>query len=467
MATQILEAVGATRQRDTALAVLNAVNEGDYDEYLQELQGSEIDNYLNEQNDALLKTLSASLNSMTESLKSFAMTLSNSGLLQGVDLMVDGLGGFLNALSKIPEPLMNVISNMLMLKGVTAITRYIGELTGTTQRYQVLLNQGTKEEISNANAMSASANAYIARMDVLANTGQLEEAHILRLSNQKQGVLLLTDAYNKGQISASEFSVAIQNLITSEELNSGATNATVNAYLNKNAVVAKANGLTDQEQAKYQQLILQKRASKTATIQEKTAEEGFIASKLKNVAVTERATLAKGLEKLSNIATAASVRGATVAEEANTLAKTQGVFASIQYAIQNGILGTSFSVLGASVGVATAALSSLMSVITPIMLVVSLLSVGWNLLSGLFKDSGDSAKSASEKMEELNKELDEVNKKIKELNSLRGSTTDDTYYDKELKFWKERKQLIEKNIKLQKELNAYEMLFKNDKKSSR
>lgn len=458
MANQILEAVGATRQRDAALAVINAVNEGDYDTYLQELQSDKVDNYLNEQNAALLKTLSASLSAMTESLKNFAMVFANSGLLQGVDLMVDGLGGLFNALSKIPEPLLQIANGMLMFKGATSAAQHIGQLTGATQKYQVLLNQGTQEEIANANAISASANAYVERMNTLGNMNQLTEEQILRVSDQKQGLLLLTDAYNKGEISASDFSSAVQNLISVEELNGDATLKTVDAYLNKNVVVAKANGLTDQEQAQYQQLVLQKRA-------DKAAEDGWLTTKLKSVAATQMATLEKGKEKVQNILVAASIKGATVAEEAHTFAKTKGIWASIQYAIQNGILGASFGTLGAAVGVATTALSSLMAVIAPIMAVVSLLSVGWNLLSGLFSNTGNSTKSASEKMEELNKELDEVNEKIKELNSLRGSTTDTTYYDKELKYWKERKQLIQDNIKEQKQLNAYDMLFKDDEEN--
>mgnify|MGYP006967180711 CR=1 FL=1 len=143
MAQNILNAIGATRQRDAALAVINSVNDGSYDKYLSELQSENVDGYLNEQNAALMETFIAKWNELKVSIEEFGMAIARSGILDAAGLLMDGFSGLLSIISQIPQPILYVVNAFAGLKAAHAAAGYIGNLTGVTQKYQQLIQQGT------------------------------------------------------------------------------------------------------------------------------------------------------------------------------------------------------------------------------------------------------------------------------------------------------------------------------------
>ena len=414
MANKVLEAVGATRQRDSAMAVINAVNEGDYDKYMQELQSDAVDNYLNEQNAALMETLSASINSLVVSFQELGMALGNAGIIQGVTLIVDGLSGLLNIVSQIPEPIMGVVNAMVGLKIAQSAASYIGNLTGITQQYQSLLKQGTQAEIDNANTISASANAYMKRMEFMGQAQQLSKEEIQILFNQKDVLDDLTAAYNNGEITANQYSEAVTNLIGKEELDANA-----------------------------------KRESAASEKLSTTAIKQSVAERVKSTYAIQKENAAKVLSVAQNKIYNSSLW--------------QMITNTRLGAVANNLLSTSFSGLSAIAGIAGTAIKGFVAALNPIMAVVSIGSMIGSLF-GLFNDAGNAAEDSANKVSELESELEDVNKKIKELQQLSSSGLgSEDLYENELNYWRQRKQEILDNIEAEKQLQAKEKAFGGEK----
>lgn len=437
MAQSILEAVGATRQRDAAMAVINSVNDGSYDKYLSEVSGSNSKNYLTEQNAALMETFAAKWNELQVAIQEFGMTIARSGAMDGIALLMDGMGGFLKVLTGLPEPLWAVTEAFLGLKAIKAIGGYIGETTGLLQKYNVFMNQGTKAEIEHANAMSQSANAYMARMDYMSKNGQLSANANEVLYTQKVILTNLNDAYNDGQISANEYSNAVVNLIGKKQLEQNATKQgrdalkAANAEENKHIVLKNRQGQASAKAAMQQRA--ENQANQEGTVSTKklstaTALETF--EKTKNATATALATVK---EKLLN---------SSLLETAANSALARGALALLQ---------SGMNVAAAGAGILAGALSAAMSFLSPIMAVISIGSLIGSLFSG--------TEEATDKMSELNSELDEVNARLEELRALESSTGQKDLYDEELEYWKNRREELERNIEAQKELDAYEALF--------
>lgn len=472
MAQQILEAVGATRQRDTAMAVLNSVNNGSYDKYLEELQSSEVDNYLNEQNAAMLDTFAAKWNELAVSIQEFGMSIARSGVLDIFGVIMNGFSGLLGVLSDLPSTVWLTVSAFAGLKVMQTAASYLGNLTGITKQYQSLINQGTQAEVAHANSISASANAYMKRMEFMGRNNQLTQEEIAILANQKLSLDALTHAYNNGEITAEQYSQAVTNLIGQEQLSANAK------YESAEATLATANAqdkhieLTKQERAALEA----ERAAQEKANQEKeeaTAKEKELDKQGKILTNTIKAKNAASLAeeyqaKKTNIQKALTV----VQEKIMNSTLLQNIANTKLATILNNVLGTSFSVAGTAAAAAATGVSAFMAALGPIMAVVSIVMTVGSLLGslfgwigGLFGGSEQEAKSATEQLEKLKTELDEVNEKIQELEDLKNSDSDNSLYDQELNYWKERKQLIEDNIEAQKELIAYQNTFEDSEDS--
>lgn len=466
MANQILEAVGATRRRDVAMAIMSSVNEGEYDNYLEELQSANVDNYLDEQNAALMETLAASINSMKVSFQELFMVLSNNGAIQAIGLLVDGMTGLLRILADMPAPMAMFINMFVGLKVAQTAATYIGNLTGVTQKYQSLLKQGTQAEIENANSISASANAYMKRMEFMGQASQLSKEQVEAYLNQKEVLDDLTVAYNNGEITASQYSEAVTNLIGQEELNANAKRDSAQATLDKANASAKSSTTTTTEA---------KSVTKETTAEQqntKAKQQNTTASNANKVALSERIKLL-GKEALGYVTNTFNINKETAAKVLNnvqtTLSNTLlGKLIGLQSAtsISSIVLGGTFSFLANMAGVAAVAVNGLMAALGPITAIISIGSTLFSLGSMLFGGSSQKEiEKGTQSLEDLNNELDEIKNKIKEIESLRGSSTDTTIWDEELVLLKERKKLLEENIEAQKQLVAYNNLFKDSEDS--
>ena len=466
MAQQILEAVGATRQRDTAMAVLNGVNQGDYDEYLEELQSNSVDNYLNEQNTALMETFAAQWNELVVSIQEFGMAFARSGVLDGLNLLMDGLGALFNVVSSLPQPILTSISALTGMKIAKTIAGYIGNLTGATQRYQGLINQGTAAEVANANAVSASANAYMQRMTFMAQHAQLSQEEVAILAQQQLSLANLNNAYNTGAITAEQYSQAVNNLIGQEQLNANAK------YQSAEATLQSAN-------ATKRHIAL--------TAEERAALEAETAAQNKNNAEKDESIAKDKLQDAQNKKTTVGIKSKITSYAAETfqLKKTnaQKVLAVLQEKIMNStlmttiasskaatvvnnILGTSFSAAGTAAAAAATGVSLFMKALNPILMVFSVVSLVGSLFQGLFGGlfggAEEATKTATQKLDEYKSALEEVNSKLEEMKKLQSYNPDSDVYDAEIKQLNERKQALLDNIEAQEQLQAYQKVFEDN-----
>ena len=86
MANKVLDAVGATRRRDVALAMMNAVNDTSdkgYDAYVSKSKNVDT-NYLNKQNELLMKSLRNQWNALVVSMQQTAIGLGNATILEAI-----------------------------------------------------------------------------------------------------------------------------------------------------------------------------------------------------------------------------------------------------------------------------------------------------------------------------------------------------------------------------------------------
>ena len=379
MANKILEAVGATRQRDTAMAVLTGVNEGDFDKYLREMQDSDVNNYLNEQNAALMETLSASINDMKVSFQELFMTLGNAGAIGFITQFVDICSDLLQFISKLPEPLLQTVEAIAAFKVAQTASSYLGQLTGFTEKYNNLMVQGSLAEQDTANAISASANAYMERMKFMGQNNQLTAEQIEILFNQKSALSDLNTAYNNGEISAAQYSEAVTNLIGQEQLEANAKHESAQAALDKANAQSKTIPLTKQEEAQLKkntaaekQNAQAKKDGVNTEKQKQTVEKQGKTITDRMIASTNSRVLAEKLKRNQIIAT-------NVQEKIMNTTLLKMIANTKVGAAVNTLLGTTFKGVGTAAAIGAVGVSKFMAALGPIMMVWSIGSMVWDL----------------------------------------------------------------------------------------
>ena len=448
MAQKVLDAIGATRQRDAALAVINSINDESYDKYLSELQSDAVNGYLDEQNTALLETFAAQWNELKVSIEEFGMAMARSGILDGVGLLMNGFSGLLDIISKIPQPILYVVNAFIGLKAAKSAASYIGELTGATQKYHSLINQGTSSEIEQANAINQSVNAYKARQEAYVNEmmkkaqlGQLNKEELNTLSQQismygEQYRMFdeLEHAYNNGIITASEYKQSIKNIVSEEQLSASAHRMSREELLQKTGVLSKAE--------------VQQKAETNATKENTQAENDNTASKqrgiaatLKSIAQTTAATFT--IKKEANEKVALALKNKLLDSSLMSL-----IANTTTYNMVGNIAGGVFTFIGNAAAAASAGVAAFMAALNPILAVVSIGTTIWSLGSMLFGGIGESSEDATEQLNEMQQELDETKTRLEELQDIekRNGLTDSERA--ELQYLEEKNSLLEQSIKL-------------------
>ena len=239
MAQNVLEAVGATRQRDTALSILNSVNDGSFDSYYDQLGSSEITTYLEDQNEALMQTLSAQINAFKVSVQELVMFIANSGVVDVFTTLLKGVGGLASALTNVNPTLMKFITTIAMFKVMQSVGTYFANTTGIVSKFNSILKHGTKVEIENAQATNMLANAYVTQMNAMQKNGNMSLEALQVFNKQKIALAELERAYNAGEITAIEYDSAVKNLIGTKQLESVKTDDLTQSILGEAQAMEK------------------------------------------------------------------------------------------------------------------------------------------------------------------------------------------------------------------------------------
>lgn len=440
MAMDILNAVGATRQRDTAMAVLNSVNDGSYDEYLQKLADPEVNGYIEEQNDALMESLKNQWNSFVVTLQEAGSKIAQAGIIDALEVIMNGATALMSVIGNIPTPFLKAATAFVAFKTGLAGLEKVGEITGLTEELWLSMKAGTSVE---REAASATQSVVASLMD----------REKISLSIQK-GLHGETQAYKQQSSSLktlSEAALAAEKRYASGEITAKEYNETLNEL--KDSYIAGTQAIKNNAEAG----------------KEKDAADALSANTIKNVAAAESAanntrkgslvTLLKekamivansGLKRLGiqttiqekTVEIAANVtRKTSIAlnkafgesEKNATIAKTAGAIASKAAAVGMTTLGAAIKFVTNPTVLLTAA----MTIIPMIM--------------GNIKTS---AERLGESIENLESQSSEATSRIQELEEIRQSRGLTAGEAEELQYLQDYNAELEKQIKLQSQQKA-------------
>ena len=199
---QIIEALGATRQRATAQAILDAISstDGQNLEYYYQLLGNVAaeGNYLEEQNEVLMSSLTNQFNSLVVTLQEAGMRIANSGLIDGLTLIVKGFDGLLKVINAVPQPFITGVTAVLAYKTALSGLNKLGEVTGLTEKLVQMQKFCSQEMINSANAARQGADAYLNYQKSIFST----ESAAGKLTTTYQRQLVILGQYEQGVANA-------------------------------------------------------------------------------------------------------------------------------------------------------------------------------------------------------------------------------------------------------------------------
>ncbi len=348
VAKQIQEALGATRQGDVALTLLQnwATDSAKYYAMVEESVSGET-SYLDEQNAALMESFRAQWNSLYATIIDLGMAVGNSGLLDGITNIMGGFEDLFNKITEINPELLNFAATLGGVAiGVFAL-KSIGDMTGLLAAFTTATKLGTQQQRQYAASITETTDAYFKyNFQQAKNAGNEAEIEILKQKRLQYNQL--AKLYKEGAINATEYATALKSVV-------GVENLEVEA------------------------------AKKQAIVQE-------VNNTLKEAGVI--------VEKESAIATALN-SDATLVETANTLKNTVATSANI--AAQKALNGVK--------QVATMLKGALLNPLTLVTVGVSALIKGFDLLTVSSEEAQEKLDELTQAYDKLNTEIEELESK--------------------------------------------------------
>lgn len=445
MANKVLDVVGATRRRDVATAMLDAVNQGDYEEYLKKI-GSAGNNYLEEQNAALMKTLKNQWNSLVVSLQQAGMELGNAGILDGMTMLIQGASGVLDAFSALPEPVKQFASTLLMVKTASVGLSKLGEITGITDKFKTAMQSGGQASREMAADLAKSTQGFVdvqkMALDSVSSIEKQTDSYSKAQSETKnyvQSLSNLNEAYAHGTINANQYSDGVKELSQNYSTSISAIKQNAQAQLEDAQAKAKATQGSDQLRVAEERVEQAKREVVAVSKLEAQATKQATNISKQHANVQQQQSIKTKLSMASIKQKAASLVGLTTTEAASTSATQSFTWAQIASA------GATKLAQGAILGL-KAAFSTLFGPVSLVMMAISFLP---SLFDGL-------SKNASELQEELDKtsaSLEECKNRQQELldiESQRGLSAGEQaeldYLDKKIAKLEKAKQIQQQEV---------------------
>lgn len=440
MANKVLDSIGATRRRDVATAMLNAVNNGSYQEYLNMVQGGESANYIEEQNAKLMNTLTNQWNALIASMTGAGMALANSGIIESLTNIIQFTGDAFDSFSQLPQPVLQFITTLAELKlGLEGIKKF-GEITGITKELTANFKQGSQAQREMAASVSDSVQAFESQQKAVlsANSGLYNTTEAYRDAQlatleYTDGVKNLGEQYVNGNINAKQYTQGVQELTTSYRNQISAINDKAQANLDDaKAAYDSAKSMEERTVAEENLTKAKKEANAASELNYKTnrnlvKQDDKLAKKNKNLKITT--------DQLSNSQRkqgASSVRAAT-SNGALTLSERIATTATNIFAGAVNVLKSAFGIL-----------------LDPVNLIITAIS----LLAPYFIESTNESEKFQNQLDDMNDELDKTQSRIKELNDLRSSRGLSTSETAELQYLKHKNTELERSIKLTEQAKA-------------
>ena len=162
MARDILEAVGATRQRDVAVSILEAWNDAEKgaQSYYDMLNSVNVDGYIDEQNEALIQSLSAQWQQLRTSILEAAYAIGDAGLIDQIKVLMGLIGDIADAIAD-ADPI--IISSVLSILELTAGYKGLKKVLSFSKTFREL-STAFKLGDESQRSMAVSLEKYISLM---------------------------------------------------------------------------------------------------------------------------------------------------------------------------------------------------------------------------------------------------------------------------------------------------------------
>lgn len=450
MANKVLDAVGATRRRDVAMAMLNSANSGSMDSYYELLGNGEIGNYLEEQNAALMSTLSAQWNALVVSMQQAGMELGNAGILDGITNLVQGATYAFDAFSALPAPVKQFASTLLMLKTAATGIKKIGDITGFDSNWLQQMSQGTTK-------MREMAKEYV-------DTSQQIVERQQKLAQVSSSLDMGTDSYYEGQLALEEYANALKSAesayqegkINAEELSTSIDKATTN-YLQEISAINK------NAQAKLEL------AQKTAKLTEEELERARIdGDEAEEAALTERLTqerqeLARATKEAEaaerNFKNAQKTAGDTLNSSLGKQNKELQNFAKNAKDVGNS--SENIEKVGIASKIASGGINILKSAFMTLFDPVNLIVTGVTLLVSWLMNSGNTAEQSAEKISTYQDRISEVESELQNLQEIQSSGQGSSDIDERISALQSEKKELQQLVELEKQRQAISELMEH------
>lgn len=454
----LVNALGATRRRDAAFAMLDAISseDGQNLDYYYGLidQVVQKGDYLEQQNEILMTSLKKQYASFVASLQQVGMAVGNSGVLSGVKIFMSGLSGVLDIVSKIPQPVISLVSAFVALRTAVMGLNKIGEVTGLTEKLWQSLNSGTKSQIEAANAARQATDAYLNQQNVIYTTASAQDKmsesyrrQLSELNEFESAVAKQNEMFANGSINADTYRANLDNLTSAYQRNvSAIAQETSGRVGEQNAIKRSEKALQDETRAETTNTTAKK--TKLATLlKQKATRTAETALQKTGILLTNNETIADKASAVAKTLVGAITKSNTVAHGASAAAKTTETVATK-------LLTVSMTGLGVAIGAVKAVVGAFLS---PIGLITAAIS--------LFTFVSSKASQESQKLEESISELAEsvtqAKERVKELKDQQARSGLSGTEEKELSFLQSKIDLEEKALKLKQQQKNNEDYFAN------
>ncbi|MEE1072245.1 MAG: hypothetical protein U0L26_07635 [Cellulosilyticum sp.] len=452
---KIIEALGATRQRATAQAILEAISSSDGQnlEYYYELLGNVAaeGNYLEEQNAALMTSLTNQFNSLVVTLQEAGMRIANSGLIDGLTLIMNGFEGLLKVINLVPQPFITGVTAVLAYKTAFSGLNKLGEVTGLTEKLAQMQKFGSQEMMNNANVARQSADAFLNYQKGVFGA----ESASTRLTKAYQGQLSVLTSYEEG--------VARANMQLAQTGNVQAYTAELESLKAKYLSNVQAIDLTNLS-LEEQNVIRTRNQQITRTDIALTGGEDAMRKASLLTLLKEQ-----GLRKADNLLRKTSI-GTKIADKIATLASTAATAAgNVQTKLSTGNTIANTIAKGAytvATGAATAATTALGVALNFLLSPMVLITAATSLIAWLWQRGKEEAVDYTDSLNSLQDALQSGRERVEELKKAQLSGDVDGSIQQQIDKQNELNESYKRSIDLLQQKATYDKYFGGDKKDN-
>ncbi len=416
LAKQIQEALGATRQGDVALTILQNWSEEAEKYYgMIEEAGSGSGSYLEQQNAALMTTFKNQWNSLYATIAEFGTVIANSGVLQGMTSIMNGAEGLLEKFNELPPAVQKSVVVFAELSIGIAVVKKLNEYMGITEKLNEISTIGTASKRAEAEAIRDMTNERLKNLLAMQQEIALSNEIALTTSNNMIGSAasefqILNQALADGEINAVQYTNACKNMIAGLEGIAEEDKNCITA-LTMQAVATKKAG----EETK-KKTVLDKYSS-AASKEEAKAEASKTVTKKAGTKADQESAVTSATETIATKSTTVAINEETSAKQSNILATKNEIVQESKNTIANIAAAASEKAQAAAITIKAGAQELANKAMSAGKFAIGALLSPLGLATAAFTAFTLVVKYNSEEIDRQQKKLDEASERYNELDS--------------------------------------------------